>query len=74
MTRYVVMTRQGNLPVERFVDIESAASYIVRERAFGRWTVLAQEANTITASTPYRDLRQHERKTLERKLYPTLYE
>ncbi len=74
MTRYVVVTRQDRLPVERFVTIESAADYIVREIAFGRWTVLAQEANRITASTPYRELRQHERRAMERKLYPTLYE
>lgn len=74
MTRYVVVTRPDKLPIERFVTIESAADYIVRERAFGRWTVLAQEANRITASTPYRELREHERRSLEAKLYPTLFE
>ncbi len=74
MTRYVVVTRQDSLPVERFITIEAAGDYIVRETAFGRWAVLAQEANRITASTPYRELRQHERRTLERRLYPTLYE
>lgn len=74
MTRYVVVTRDAMLPVERFVDVESAADYIVREKAYGRWTVMAQEANRITATTPYRKLRQHEKRRLEQRLYPTLYE
>lgn len=74
MTRYVVVTRKDRLPIERFVTIEAAADYIVRERAFAKWTVLVQEANKITASTPYRDLRQHEKYALEAKLYPALFE
>lgn len=74
MNRYVVVTRKDQLPIERFVDVESAADYIVRERAFGRWTVLVQEANRITAGTPYRALRDHEKRTLQAKLFPTLYE
>lgn len=74
MTRYVVVTRKDRLPVERFMTVEAAADYIVHERAFARWTVLAQEANTIAASTPYRALRPSEQRTLERKLYPTLFE
>lgn len=74
MQRYVVVTRKDHLPVERFVDIESAANYIVRETAFGRWTVLVQEANRITAGTPYRELRDHEKRTLMSRLFPTLYE
>lgn len=56
------------------MTIEAAADYIVRERAFARWTVLAQEANKITASTPYRQLRPTEQRVLEAKLYPTLFE
>jgi len=71
---YVVVTRQGTLPVERFHTIEGAAAYIVREKAFGRWKVLAQEANKITASTPMRELRQHEKLKLESKLFPALYD
>ena len=74
MTRYVVVTRDGSHPVQRFMTIEAAGDYIVLERAFGRWTVLAQEANKITASTPYRELRAHEKLALEKKLYPTLFE
>jgi hypothetical protein len=74
MTRYVVVTRQGMLPIERFMSVEAAADYIVREAAFGRWMVKAQEGNKITASTPMRDLRPTEKSKLERKLYPTLYE
>lgn len=74
MTRYVVVTRDGLLPVDRYVTIEAAADKIVREKAFGRWKVLAQEANQITASTPYRQLRPTEKRALERKLFPTLFE
>lgn len=74
MQRYVVVTRKDLLPVERFVDIESAADYIVRETKFGQWTVLVQEANRITAGTPYRELREHEKRALLARLYPTLYE
>lgn len=75
MKRYVVVTRTSpQLPVERFVDVESAADYIVRETAFGRWTVKVQEANRITASTPYRELLDHEKRILMTKLFPTLYE
>jgi hypothetical protein len=74
VTRYVVVTRQGSLPIDRFLTVEAAADYIVREAAFGRWKVLAQEGNSITASTPYRELRPTEKRTLERKLFPTLYE
>ena len=73
-TRYVVVTRIGLLSVKRFMTIEAAANYIVYEAAFGRWKVLAQEASSITASTPYRELRQHEKLTVEKKLYPTLFE
>jgi hypothetical protein len=72
--RYVVVTRKDLLPVERFIDIESAADYIVRETAFGQYKVLVQEANRITAGTPYRELREHEKRKLMAKLFPTLYE
>ena len=74
LTRYVVVTRAGTHPVERFFTLEAAADYIVREKAFGRWKVLAQEANKITASTPYCELRPTEKEALERRLFPTLYE
>jgi hypothetical protein len=74
VTNYVVVTRKDRLPVDRFMTIESAADYIVREKAFARWTVMAQEANKITASTPYRRLRPTEQEKLERRLYPTLFE
>lgn len=74
MQRFVVVTRKDLLPVQRFVDIESAADYIVRETKFGEWKVLVQEANRITAGTPYRELREHENRTLMSRLFPTLYE
>lgn len=74
MTRYVVVTRKDRLPVQRFITIEEAADYIVHERSFARWTVLAQEANRITAGTPYRNLRPTELRALEARLFPTLFE
>ncbi len=74
MTRYVVVTRDGLHPIERFYTIEEAANYIVRETAFGRWTVLCQEGNKITAGTPYRELRPTEKAKLEQRLFPTLFE
>lgn len=73
MTRYVVVTRKDGLPIERFFTVETAANYIVREVMFASWTVKAQEANKITASTPYRDLRPTEQLKLESQLFPTLY-
>lgn len=74
MIDYVVVTRKDKLPVKRFMTIEAAANHILHERAFGDWTVLAQEANQVTAATPYRELRQHENAALQRKLFPSLYE
>ncbi len=74
MTRYVVVTRQGLHPIERFMSIDAAANYIVHETKFGEWKVLAQDANKITASTPYRELRPTEKHALEAKLFPTLYD
>lgn len=75
MKRYVVLTRsKPELPIDRFMDVESAADYIVHETAFGRWTVKVQEANRITAATPYRELLDHEKRILMARLFPTLYE
>lgn len=75
MTCYVVVTRsKPQLPVKRFVTVEAAANYIVHARSYGKWTVLAQDANKITASTPYRELTTRERETFERALYPSLFD
>lgn len=74
MTRFVVVTRDNRLPIERFYTVESAANYIARQEKYGDWTVLAQDGNQITASTPYRELTMHERRQLEKALYPTLFE
>lgn len=74
MTRYVVVTREQRLPVERFFVIEAAAKHIRYAEKYGEWTVLAQEGNKITASTPYRELTMHEKRLLERALYPSLFE
>jgi hypothetical protein len=73
MTRYSVVTRQG-LPVDRFFALRAAAGDIVREQRWDRWTLLAQEGNKITASTPYRELTRTERVALERQLYPSLFQ
>lgn len=70
----MVVTREGLLPVERFITVEAAADYIVRERAFARWTVLAQEANKISAGTPYRKLRPTELRAFEARIFPSLFE
>jgi hypothetical protein len=74
MTRFVVVTRDNRLPVERFYTVEAAANYISRQEKFGDWTVLCQDGDRITASTPYRELTMHERRQLEKALYPTLFE
>ena len=74
VTCYTVVTREGRHPIQRFHTVEGAADYIVRERAFGRWKVLAQEANKADATTPYRELRPTEKQALERKLFPTLFD
>ncbi len=74
LTRYVVVTRKARLPVKHCLTIEEAADYIVRERAFDRWEVLAQEGNKIIAGTPYRGLRPTEQYKLEAKLFPSLFE
>lgn len=74
MTEYVVVTRDHKLPIKRFATIEAAGDYIYWERAFDKWTVLAQEANKITPATPYRALRALEKVALEQALYPSLYE
>jgi hypothetical protein len=74
MKRYVVVTRDKKLPIDRYYSVDAAARKIVLERSFDRWTVLVQEANRITASTPYRELNPHERRELERHLYPTLFD
>ena len=70
--RYVVVTRQSNLPVQHFATIEGAADKIVRERALAIWTVLAQEG--LEASAPMRKLNLAERKRLEKAMFPSLFE
>lgn len=75
MTDYVVVTRsRPPLPVKRFMTVGAAGNYIVHERAYHKYTVLAQEANKVVASTPYRELTPRERVELERSLYPSLFE
>lgn len=73
MSQYVVVTREGRHPIQRFYTMQSAGNYIFRERAFDKWTVLAQDG-TITPSTPYRQLNAHEKRLLERALFPSLWE
>lgn len=72
MTYYTVVTRQRRTPVsERFLTIESAATYIVHKRSFHRETVLAQDGGK---SAPFRELHVNEQRRLEAKLYPTLFD
>lgn len=72
MTYYVVVTRdKRRFVVERFYTIEAAANKIVLERAFDRWTVLAQDGGK---GTPMRELHRLEKRRLESKLYPSLFD
>ena len=58
MTRYVLVTVRGRLPVERFHTIEAAAGYAKNSPRELR--LLVQEAGRITPHTPYRELRPTE--------------
>jgi hypothetical protein len=72
MTYYTVVTRKRRVPVsERFLTIESAATYIIHKRSFHREAVLAQDGSK---SAPFRELHRGEQRKLEAKLYPTLFE
>ncbi len=74
MTRYVVVSRKDCIPIsDGLLDVEAAADYIIRNQAFDKWTVLAQEANRITPTTKYRALRPTEARRLEAKLFPSLF-
>lgn len=70
--RYVVVMRQSKVPMSRHATLEAAADKIYRERAFARWTVMAQEG--LTASAPMRSLTKEEKMRVERKLFPSLFE
>jgi hypothetical protein len=54
------------------VTIEDAGNKIYRERAFDRYTVIAQDGDR--AAGPARELTKTERLKLEKCLYPSLYE
>lgn len=72
MTHYSVVTR-GRSPkvIKRFVSLASAGNYIVRERGFHEWTVLAQDGQS---RAPFRALHPKERAALEQALYPSLFD
>lgn len=73
MTWFVIVTRDKHrTPISRHVTIEDAGNKIHRERAFHRWTVLAQDGDR--ASTAARALTKAERLRLEKALYPSLHE
>lgn len=72
MTTFVVVTRDKKIPIQRYRSIAAAGDRIVQERKYSQWTVLAQEGET--SSAPYRALTQHERRQLEKCLYPTLFD
>lgn len=73
MSEYVVVTRRGKHPISRHMSVRSAGNYIYRERAFDRWTVLAQDERPGPASR-FRELRPIEKRELERALYPSLWD
>lgn len=70
-TWYVVVTRDGTLPINHYLTIGDAADRIVKDRAFAKWKVLAQHGKA--AGAPMRELSREERVVLEQKLYPTLF-
>lgn len=71
-TRFVVVMRASKVPMSHHATLEAAADKIYRERAFARWTVMAQEG--LTASAPMRSLTRDEMKRVERKIFPSLYQ
>lgn len=73
MTEYVVVSRaKAKTPIARFPTIEGAGNYIVRERGHGRWRVLARDQGR--PGEAMRELHAHEASTLEKKLYPSLFQ
>jgi hypothetical protein len=70
--RYVVVSRRSKIAMSHHATLEAAADKVFRERAFARWKVMAQEG--LTASSPMRELTTDEKKRVERKLYPSLFE
>jgi hypothetical protein len=61
MIRYsILISARGYMAEEGFLTVEAAADYIVRNDSPYGWTIVAQEANKITATTPQRDLRPTE--------------
>lgn len=74
VSRYVVVVRATGVPIQRFMTPYGAADYIVKERRYADWQVLAQDGAPITAGTPYRTLTKPERREVEKALYPTLFD
>lgn len=72
MTYYAVVTRdRRRFVIDRFMSVEAAGDKIVRERSFHVWTVLAQDGGK---AAKMRELNSSERKALERRLYPSLFD
>jgi hypothetical protein len=61
MTRYSVRMPRGVIAATGVWSAKEAADYIVRHGSPRGWTIVAQDANLVTATTPFRDLRPSER-------------
>lgn len=68
---WVVVTRSDCIPIERYQSLDDAGDRITRDRAYGIWTVLKQGR---WASSQFQALTLDERKRLERRLYPALFD
>lgn len=70
--RYVVVMRTSKVAMSHHATLEAAADKIYRDRAFARWDVMVQEG--LTAAAPMRACTKDEKKRVQRRLFPSLYE
>lgn len=70
--RFVVVLRDSRVPVSTHATLEAAADKVYRDRAYARWTIMAQLG--LAAGDKMRELTRDERKRVERRLFPSLYE
>lgn len=68
----MVVDRTTKVPISHHGTIEGAGSKIVKELAFNRWTVMAQDA--LRPGSNMRALTRHEKLRLEKTLYPLLFD
>jgi hypothetical protein len=74
---YLVVTRdKQRLPISRPLhSVKDAGDYIYQRKGFALYMVVAQPMNgRMRASGPQRDLTLSEKKELEQRLYPALFD